>query len=133
MKNICKSVSTLKDISSIERIEDKYNINFPKDMIRFFEINNGGIPNKKEFAINGKEYELRCFLSFNQDEYNSIHKAIDSFQIETKGKIAPFAKDSADNYYCINLETGIVYYCSGEENLYFKLTENFNSFLLLLQ
>ena len=73
----CVDVKVLKDKSVIDRIEDKYDIYFSEDFKKFFRENNGGIPKKNIFNVNGKEYEIRCFLSFNEGEYNSIRKPLD--------------------------------------------------------
>ena len=126
MKKICNSVSKLKNPSSIKAIEEIYKIEFPNVMVDFFTANNGGIPANREFTVNGQEYEIRCFLSFNENEYNSIHRAIDSYQKETNGKIVPIAKDSGDNYFCLNIETGNIFYNDNADGLYYKLFDSFS-------
>lgn len=132
MSKVCKNISELKNKSSISSVEKLYGIKFPKEMIEFFLENNGGTPINKLFTADGKEYELRCFLSFNEDEYNSIHKAIQSYQTETKGKIAPVAKDSGDNYFCINIDTGNIYYNDNSDGLYYKLFDKFSDLVKVL-
>lgn len=131
MNNICVEVSKLIDKKDIERISNSYGIEFDKDFIDFIEINNGGIPKTNSIEVGGKEYELRCFLSFNSGEYNSIELPLKSFQEETKGKIYPIAKDSGDNYFCINKENGKVYFWDKDENLYYKLVDSFADFVSL--
>lgn len=133
MSVICRNVSNLEDLTELKKMEDKYDIVFPKQFKRFFSENNGGIPLKKEIKINGMEYEVRCFLSFKEGEYNSIAKPLDVFQKATNGKIVPFAKDSSDNYYCINLDNDKVYYWEKEENCYYALKDNFFNFIMCLQ
>ena len=130
MSSICRSISSLEDVTKIDRLEDTYNINFPKQFKEFFAENNGGIPLKKEIEVNGVEYEVRCFLSFMDDEYNSIKRPLEMFQKATKGKIAPFAKDSSDNYYCINLDNGKIYYWEKEEDSYYAIADNFVDFIM---
>lgn len=129
MEVICKNVSELKSELAIEIMENKYNTKIPKILKEFFRKNNGGIPLKKEFTVGDTDYEIRCFLSFNDDDYNSIESSMKSFQEETKGKIIPFAKDSGDNYFCLNIETGKVYYWENEQNLYYNIAETFEGFI----
>lgn len=128
MSMVCTDISKLKDETLINRFEDKYEFDFSEALKKFFMDNNGGIPKNNSFEAKGKEYELRCFLSFNDDEYNSIRKPLESFQEETHGKIAPIAKDSADNYYCVNVETGKIYFWDHDENLYYCIAESFEEF-----
>ena len=125
----CVDVKVLKDKSVIDRIEDKYDIYFSEDFKKFFRENNGGIPKKNIFNVNGKEYEIRCFLSFNEGEYNSIRKPLAWFQEKTYGKIVPVAKDSGDNYYCVNLETEKIYFWDKDDNLYYCVAESFAEFI----
>ena len=129
MNVICKKVSDLNNKTVIEEMGELYNIKFPSMMVSFFEKNNGGIPMKKEFFSNGEEYEIRCFLSFNEEEYTSIRKPLDFFQKETNGKVIPFAKDSADNYFCINLQTEKIYFWDKDDNLYYNISNNFEEFI----
>ena len=125
----CVDVKVLKDKSVIDRIEDKYDIYFSEDFKKFFRENNGGIPKKNIFNVNGKEYEIRCFLSFNEGEYNSIRKPLAWFQEKTHGKIVPVAKDSGDNYYCVNLETEKIYFWDKDDNLYYCVAASFAEFI----
>lgn len=133
MKVICRKVSDLNNKTVIEQMEESYNVRFPSMMKLFFEKNNGGIPSKKDFFSNGMEYEIRCFLSFNEGEYNSIRKPLDFFQKETKGKVIPLAKDSADNYFCMNLETEKIYFWDKDDNLYYNIADNFEEFIRYLE
>ncbi len=132
MNIICRNITKINDDSIIERLEDKYDISFPKSIREFFLNNNGGTPLKKEITVNGTEYEIRCFLSFNDDEYNSIKKPLATFQENTHGKIAPVAKDSGDNYFCLNVENEKVYYWDKDENMYYNLADSFDDFIKLL-
>ena len=129
MRVICKDVSEFKKATAITSVEEKYGIKFPEKMVAFFKANNGGIPDTREIMVDGREYEIRCFLSFNEKEYNSIHQPIESYQKETNGKIVPIAIDSGDNYFCLNLETGNIYYNDYEDGLYYKLFNNFSELI----
>lgn len=132
MKTYCEEISALEDASMMERFEDKYDIDFPESYMVFIKENNGGIPYNRFIEVDGEAYEVRCFLSFNDDEYNSIRKPLDYFQNETKGKIVPIAVDSGDNYFCMNLETEKIYYWTSSSNLYYLIAESFEGFLELM-
>ena len=129
MEVICRDVREIDDVSFIKRFEDKYDIEFSKDFISFMKLNNGGIPLKKQVELAGDLYEVRCFLSFFDDEYNSIGKPLESFQKKTKGKIIPFAIDSGDNYFCLNLDTEKIYYWDREDDLFYLLSNSFTEFV----
>lgn len=133
MKIICTDVKPISDELAIDKIEDKYDIDFSKEFKTFFLENNGGIPINNIFEVNGKEYEIRCFLSFNKGEYNSINIPLASFWEETKGKIIPIAKDSSDCYYCINIENGKVYFWDKDDNLYYCIAQTLPEFLEIIQ
>ncbi len=129
MDVICRNISGLKDKTLIERVTDRSNIDLPQSVTAFFEKNNGGIPLKKEFSVGDDEYEVRCFLSFNEGDHNAIKAPLGSFQKETNGKIFPLAKDSGDNYFCLNLENKKIYYWDKDENLYYNIAEDFAAFI----
>ena len=131
MNIICTDVSEIKDIEVFKKYNEKYSLVFDDEIIEFFINNNGGIPNKRVFEINEEEYEIRCFLSFNENEYNSIDKSFEFFQKNTNGKIYPIAKDSGDNYYCINKDSGKVYYWSRDDDMYYYIVEKFSDLIIL--
>ena len=118
MAVICTEVVGISDPAVFGKLEKKYGFKFEENVKRFFKENNGGIPQQSTIKVNGEEYEIRCFLSFNSGEYNSIDMPMDSFQKETNGKIIPVAKDSGDDYYCIHTENGKVYYWDKDGDLY---------------
>lgn len=129
MAVICTEIAGISNSGVFEKLEKKYGFKFDENIKSFFKENNGGIPEQNTIKVNGKEYEVRCFLSFNSGEYNSIDMPMDSFQKETHGKIIPIAKDSGDNYYCIHTENEKVYYWDKDENLYYNLADSFMAFL----
>ena len=52
---------------------------------------------------------------------------------KTKGKIVPIGIDSGDNYYCVNNETGKVYYWSAGEDSYYCIAESIAEFVTLFE
>lgn len=133
MNKICSTIKTIDDVSIFNKIEKQYGIEIPESVKEFFILNNAGIPYSREICVQGREYEIRYFLSFNESDHNEIFKALESFQKETKGKIIPLAKDSADNYYCQNLENDKIYYWDKEDGLYYKLSDSFCEFIDLIK
>ena len=53
------------------------------------------------------------------------------FRKNTTGKIVPIGIDSGDNYYCVNNETGKVYYWCASENTYFCISNSLSDFIAL--
>lgn len=130
---ICREVSTLKNEEVLEEMKKQYSLTVDETMVTFWKENNGGIPYKKEFCVDGYDYEVRYFLSLNDDDYNSIYKPMDSFQKETNGKTIPLAKDLADNYFCMHIETGSIYFWDSEDDGYYKIAESFEEFINYLK
>ena len=105
-----------------------------QDIIDFLKMNSGGYPINDVVKFNGEEYEIRVFLSLDDSDANYyIKKPLEYFLKNTKGKIVPIGIDSGDNYYCVNNETGKVYFWSSGENQYYcigdsleRFVENFN-------
>lgn len=88
-----------------------------QDIIDFLKMNSGGYPINDVVKFNGEEYEIRVFLSLDDSDANYyIKKPLEYFLKNTKGKIVPIGIDSGDNYYCVNNETGKVYFWSSGEN-----------------
>ena len=128
---ICRRFIEIKTKNAFEILEKKYNMVFPEEVKNFFEENNAGVPQKMYISIDGDDYEVRSFLSFNEDDEYDIYKPLDFFQTKTKGKIVPFAIDSGDNYYCYNKENGCVYFYASSEDKYYKLSNKFTDFINL--
>lgn len=118
-----KSISTncrTNHSNVLSNVAKKNSIVIRADIVSFFEMNSGGYPVKDIVEFDGEEYEVRVFLSLDDSDPNYyIEKPLLFFLEKTKGKIVPIGLDSGDNYYCVNNETGKVYYwCSGEDQYY---------------
>ena len=112
--------------------EQKYAIRIRDDIKEFIEKNAGGDPVKDIIVCKGEEYEVRTFLSADKtDEDYCIEEPMDYFLGRTKARIVPVAVDPGDNYYCVNNETGKVYYWSANLDEYFILAEELDSFSML--
>lgn len=113
-------------------VENAYSITLREDIKTFLVNNSGGYPVKDMISSDGDEYEVRVFLSLDDsDEYYYIQKPIDFFLAKTNGKIVPIGIDSGDNYFCVNNETGKVYYWSSGEDSYYCISNSLNDFVEL--
>lgn len=113
-------------------VENAYSITLREDIKTFLVNNSGGYPIKDMISSDGDEYEVRVFLSLDDsDEYYYIQKPIDFFLAKTNGKIVPIGIDSGDNYFCVNNETGKVYYWSSGEDSYYCISNSLNDFVEL--
>lgn len=112
--------------------EKNHSVKIREDIKAFVKENTGGYPIKDVISSGGEEYEIRVFLSADTEDKNyCIEKPMDYFLQKTKGKIIPIGIDSGDNYYCVNNETGKVYYWSAGEDQYYCIALNLDEFVEL--
>ena len=115
-----------------EDAEKTYSITIRSEIKDFLGENSGGYPVKDIIVSDGEEYEVRVFMSLDESDKNYyILRPMDYFLKKTKGKIIPIGIDSGDNYYCVNNETGKVYYWSAGEDSYYCIAETVNEFVAL--
>ena len=113
-------------------VEQKYDIFIRTDIKDFFKFNNGGYPINDIIISDEIEYEIRAFLSLDENDENyCIEKTLSYFLTKTKAKIIPIALDSGDNYYCVNNESGKVYFWSSDTDSYYLISENIEEFVNL--
>lgn len=129
MKSIAQNTDYVENQTLLQEVEEKYKIQIREDIKEFIKLNSGGYPLKDVIETEDDEYEVRVFLSVNKEntEYY-LEKPLKYFLEKTKGKIIPIAIDSGDNYYCVNNETGNVYFWSAGEDLYYKISESVKKF-----
>lgn len=114
------------------QVEHDFNITVRDDIKEFLSLNSGGHPQNSIIIANGEEYEVRVFLSLDsQNKYYFIERPMMTFLRNTKGKIIPIGIDSGDNYYCVNNETGKVYYWSMSQDEYYFVSDNLEMFCQL--
>lgn len=113
-------------------VEQKYDILIRTDIKDFFKLNNGGYPINDIIIFDDIEYEIRAFLSLDKNDENyCIEKPLCYFLTKTNAKIIPLALDSGDNYYCVNNETGKVYYWSSSTDSYYLISDSIEQFASL--
>lgn len=134
MKCIVKNRISIANEKVFEDVEKKYSIQIRKEIKEFLKVNGGGYPEKDVIIADEEEYEVRVFLSLDEKDNNYyVRKPMQYFLEKTKGKIVPIGIDSGDNYYCINNDTGKVYYWSSGENQYYCISQSLEEFVLLFQ
>ena len=134
MKSISTNVNSNVDNSIFAEAEKKYSITIRKEIKDFVQGNAGGYPAKDVIEASGDEYEVRVFLSLDpEDKYYCITKPLDFFLNKTKAKIIPIGIDSGDNYYCVNNETGKVYYWGSSEDSYYCIADTIDNFISLFE
>lgn len=134
MKCISKNCKLNINKKIFEDAEQLYSVNVRTETKEFLEKNSGGYPVKDIIVSDGEEYEVRVFMSLDAADKNYyIQKPMDYFLKKTKGKIVPIGIDSGDNYYCVNNETGKVYYWSSGEDSYYCIAESIDEFVALFE
>lgn len=134
MKCISTNVKSNIDNNIWKSAEEKYSISIRKDIKDFVKSNAGGYPSKDVIVADGDEYEVRVFLSLDPGDKNyCISKPLDYFLNKTKARIIPVGIDSGDNYYCVNNETGKVYYWGASEDGYYCIAESIEGFVSLFE
>ena len=134
MKKICNKVNANVDYDINLEMNKIYGVTIRNEVIDFIRENAGGKPNKKIISSQNREYEVRVFLSLDKTDKNYfIEKPLRYFMDNTKGKIIPIGVDSGDNYFCVNNETGKVYYWKSSVDEYFCISENLERFTKLFQ
>lgn len=132
MKCISKNCKLNINKEVFAEAEKAFSISLRTEIKDFLEKNSGGYPQKDIIVVDGEEYEVRVFMSLDSaDENYYIQKPMEYFLKKTKGKIIPIGLDSGDNYYCVNNETGKVYYWSAGEDSYFCIADSVNEFVEL--
>lgn len=133
MNCISKNVKKFDD-SILSSVEEKCSIILRDDIKSFIRINSGGYPIKDIINVDGEDYEVRVFLSADIDDKNyCISKPLEYFLHKTNGKIIPIGIDSGDNYYCVNNESGKVYYWIASEDKYYCISNSLDIFISLFE
>lgn len=132
MSTISYDVNPNIDIDVLSTAEERHSITMRDDIKQFIISNAGGYPRKLVIIVDGEEYEVRVFLSLDKsDSHYFIGEWLNDFLSKTKGRIVPIAIDSENNVYCVNNETGKVYYWSFDADEYYYLAENLECFSAL--
>lgn len=132
-ETVCRDIDPI-DITQISSVENEFKIKIPNNVKKFFLKNNGGKPYIDVINTNGRDWDIRCFLSFNpNNRYYSIQKCLPFFLEESKGKMIPIAVDNGGNYYCIDSAGKVYNWFHEEENSYTLITKSFDEFVKCLK
>ena len=134
MNSISINIKTVYNEAIWVAAERKHGIVIRSDIKDFLKLNNGGYPKNDIIIVDGNEYEVRVFLSLDKNDENyCVEKPLEYFLNRTNGKIVPVAIDSGDNYYCVNNETGKVYYWNANSDSYYLIAESLGGFIVLFE
>ena len=125
-----RRIKPLKSENALADFENRYGFSIGNELKDFIINHNGGRPIPKTMITdNGEEYEVKCFLSFNPDDTDSVYKVIDFFTDNYSNSLLPFAKDSADNYFCLKDGKIILWFQDMTDT---PICDSFSKFLELL-
>lgn len=129
MKSICENTQKQDNHLVWDMLENRYSVIVLPQIKEFMALNGGRRPKQRVISIDGQDYRIRVFLSLDpSNPYYYIEKPLESFLSQTSHKIIPIGIDSGDNYYCVNNETGKVYYWSANLDEYFCISDSLDSF-----
>lgn len=126
-----KYVKPLENEEIVTLYLEKENLKIPKELIECLKSNNGGRPSINAFDTNvAKERVFKSLLSFNYNDFETIHIVYNSFFREKK--LFPFATDPSGNYICVVLEDNSIVYFEMESQKIEQIADSFSEFLELL-
>jgi hypothetical protein len=132
MNTVSNNTNPNIDASVLSIAEKEHSIAIQDDIKQFIISNAGGYPRKNVIHSGDEEYEVRVFLSLDRnDPHYFIGDWLNDFLTRTNGKIIPIAIDSENNIFCVNNETGKVYYWSYDSDEYFCISSDLSSFINL--
>lgn len=121
-----KKVKPLDDSSSLTEIEAKIKFPIPQSLRKCILENNGGRPVPNAISLPDGDNDVKCLLSYNRGDTESIFKILDFFIQNYLGSLLPFAMDSAGNYYCVQGEKIVLW---TQENEIVHVCDSFDSFV----
>lgn len=85
---------------SIEKVETRLGIRFPKDFTDNIKKYDGGYPIPNKIMVNGKEEILNNLVSFKEDDDSFILDIINEIDNFADFNLVPIAEDPFGNLYC---------------------------------
>lgn len=129
-ENDWKYAKPLHTSGKIHEFEKLVRYTFPEDFVKCVLHNNGGRPRKRAFKTDkDRERELKTFLSFNEEDRETVWKIFEWSKKELSNKYIPFAIDHFDNLICFNAENDSVVFFEHENQSIEKIADDFNEFL----
>lgn len=128
-----KYAKNLKSVNLINDFERLVKYNFCDAFKECIITNNGGKPSKSIFDTNkGKEHELKSFLSFNKEDKETVWRAFEWAEKETKNKYVPFGIDNFGNMICFDKNNDSVIFINHENMSVELIANNFEKFIDVL-
>ncbi|WP_250675813.1 SMI1/KNR4 family protein [Paraclostridium ghonii] len=89
-------------METILKVENMFDVKFPKDYIEIVMKNDGGYPNPNRFDLNGNEEVFNNLLSFDKEDCSNIIDNYNDVKNRLIEKIIPFAEDPFGNLICFD-------------------------------
>lgn len=139
IKWICENDNV--GIATICKIEEFFNIKFPKDYVETVIENDGAYPIPNRFNINGSEEVFNNLLSFDENDSSYIVDVFNDVKDRLLDRIIPIAEDPFGNLICFDYRTNnkpSIVFWEHEKAFYDKhlainaLCDSFNKLLFML-
>lgn len=139
IKWICENDNV--GIATICKIEEFFNVKFPKDYVEIVMENDGAYPIPNRFNINGSEEVFNNLLSFDENDSSYIVDVFNDVKDRLLDSIIPIAEDPFGNLICFDYRTNnqpSIVFWDHEKAFYDKnlaisdLCDSFNKLLFML-
>lgn len=128
-----KYVKPLASMDNIEKFEELVSYRFPEEFKKCVIEYNGGRPIKCTFDTDKtSERELKSFLSFNENDKETVWKLYEWINKEIFDKYVVFAIDNFGNMICFSKMDNSINFISHEEMDIENIAKDFNSFIQML-
>lgn len=117
-------------MSVFTEIEKQFKIRIRHD-VKELMTSNPGYPKKGLIRIGEEQYDIRVFLSTDANSEYYIKKPLMHYLDNTKCAMIPFAIDNSSGYYCVNNNSGKVYYHTPDAETYYCITNSLAQFIAL--
>ena len=125
-----KYVKPLKEKETIAKFEETMHYVFPDAYKACVLLNNGGRPDKREFTTKKHINRLiKGFLSFNEDDRETLWKVNEWIAAELSEKYVAFATDPAGNLICFRKADNAVVFLDMETQDEDEIASSFEVFL----
>ena len=125
-----KYVKPLKTERLITDFENLVNYKFPEEFRKIVLLYNGGRPQNRTFDTEKvRERVLKSFLSFNENDKETVWK-IHEWNSDMLGKrFVPFAIDNFGNLICFDVKNSTIVFLNHENGKSEKIADSFHDFL----
>ena len=127
----------------INKLENKYEFIFPKDIRAHYLMFNGGSPNKCVINQNDKKYVIQQIIpiKYGIDHFEIVYKSLILDNNIFPKQMIPFAIDPSGDYYCFSINNesyGNIFIYRGEnyeekDKALIYISKSYNELLTILE